>query len=588
MEKRKSEAEEPESKRVSLSSEGPLTADDVELFQKEAIYRQMNSYKRERDELVQQLDALNKGDDDVKEEFKNLTAKYVEACKKLDRMESATVQRVNLVDRTNNSENGDSPEVKNEQDAGATGSSSPEADKKSVDDSDSAKIKAANEKALKDAESEIKVLKDEINVITLEREKLTKRISELDEKLASNPISVNILEDKLKLSNSRTAQLGAQIDNLHKQIDEFKGVRADYEFKVRSSLEEKLHSLEKKWTAADADAKRLRQERDELLDQMNIQKAETAAKKNEIGKLKELIELDASNANATNTNTNTNTKAEESKVETNTNTTIPEDFEELKKFSTTLVRQKNALAEEISQLEIGFVNAKNKAKQALKEASESEQKMGVLNATKLRTDHKYFEAMRQKDLISSDLANCKRQLALSAQLLNDKKAIEQKLVTQLSSIQKQMVQCEQKVRDKQKECEKSSSQVRDIENMLNQSKASLSNLRRQLEETEKSKFELESRKRDSDIEIEKLKSQLDTQAKFAVSGSSSEIQEQIESLRSIAMCPVCQKNWKDTAISTCGHTLCNECVKSRLAARMRSCPMCNTHFSSADVLAIHL
>ena len=67
-----------------------------------------------------------------------------------------------------------------------------------------------------------------------------------------------------------------------------------------------------------------------------------------------------------------------------------------------------------------------------------------------------------------------------------------------------------------------------------------------------------------------------------------EDEQQLEALRSIAKCSVCTKNWKDTAITVCGHVFCSSCTQERLAARLRRCPSCNKGFSSNDLLTIHL
>lgn len=61
-----------------------------------------------------------------------------------------------------------------------------------------------------------------------------------------------------------------------------------------------------------------------------------------------------------------------------------------------------------------------------------------------------------------------------------------------------------------------------------------------------------------------------------------------DSFRSLIYCSLCSKNWKNTAIKSCGHVFCEPCAKERLAARMRKCPSCNKQFSSNDLLTIHL
>ena len=98
-----------------------------------------------------------------------------------------------------------------------------------------------------------------------------------------------------------------------------------------------------------------------------------------------------------------------------------------------------------------------------------------------------------------------------------------------------------------------------------------------------------------EIELTKVEKQLksteDILQKYKSNNTNSLLQEdeqQLEALRSIAKCSVCSKNWKDTAITVCGHVFCSKCTQERLAARLRRCPSCNKGFSANDLLAVHL
>jgi E3 ubiquitin-protein ligase BRE1 len=61
-----------------------------------------------------------------------------------------------------------------------------------------------------------------------------------------------------------------------------------------------------------------------------------------------------------------------------------------------------------------------------------------------------------------------------------------------------------------------------------------------------------------------------------------------EMLRTLALCTVCRRNFKNTAIKTCGHVFCKECVEERLTSRSRKCPNCNKSFGNNDYMHITL
>jgi len=53
------------------------------------------------------------------------------------------------------------------------------------------------------------------------------------------------------------------------------------------------------------------------------------------------------------------------------------------------------------------------------------------------------------------------------------------------------------------------------------------------------------------------------------------------------LCAVCKKNFKDTAIKSCGHLFCKECVEERLTSRSRKCPQCGKSFGANDHMRVH-
>lgn len=53
------------------------------------------------------------------------------------------------------------------------------------------------------------------------------------------------------------------------------------------------------------------------------------------------------------------------------------------------------------------------------------------------------------------------------------------------------------------------------------------------------------------------------------------------------ICSICNENFKNTVLKTCGHLFCSKCVESRLTNRMRKCPNCSRAFDRMDVMAVH-
>lgn len=577
--KRPSDGPVSDAKRVSTDNDGPVTSEDIEEFQKDALFRELTSCKRERDELQTQLDASKLGDDKLKEELKALTEKYLNVSKRVERLSSPIVARVMHIKNGESVPSSDSPS--------SDPSSKPEGN------SDGQKGSEVNENAqilelkskLAAAQGEVEKTKEFISAEDKKRQELENKVRSLDEKLASAPKTAEVTESRLKEAYSETQRLAEEARNLQKEISELKAGQNDFENKIRQKNEANITALESRLAAAEGDVGRIRAARDELLSEVNILKAESAEHRNEAARYKELAELSTVNGDAsgsTNGTSNDNT-AKDSEFET-----LPGDADGLKERCWSLIRQNKALSEEITGLEQGFARASTKAKQAVKATASAEQKLGVLNTAKVRSDEKYINAMRARDSLSQELQRTKAALARSAEVVSDLKAQEQRVSGQVSKLQRQVAQTEVLLQQRKHENDLIRRSKAEADGLVATLRLGSEKLREQLAQRDVEKAAADMARRNAETDVEKLKRELDTQRAINGLGSATDVQEQLESLRSIAMCPVCQKNWKNRAISTCGHTLCNECVQNRLNARMRSCPMCNGHFASNDVLPIHL
>lgn len=579
--KRLNSEDEPEQKRQALSSDGPLTLDDVEEFQREALFVQLSAYKRERDELKSQLDALNKGDEAVKAELEKLTEKYVDATKKLDRENCPAVQRVyrsapSGETSSSDSKTSDKTASQSEENAGENNKET------KPENSDKERLLAESEELAAGLQNEIAKLKEQLQNSDAEKIKLSQSIATIEQELAAALAAKKIQDARIAEFDGLKQKLAECITNIHTDLDKLKSAQPEIEAKARSQAEKLVQQTEKRLATAEADAKRLRKERDELADEIAIQKTENAAHKNEAKKIQQSLDFELSSKQILEREmTSANTSVDAGNTE---NLSV----DELKQKCESLARQKAALEGEINGLEKGFRKAKEKAREALKSAAESEQKMGVLNTAKVRSDHKYLEAMRAKDAVSSELANTKRALATSAELLSEKRQLEQKLVNQTSQQQKDVVSKDSTIRQRDKDIESLKARLQTADMHIKQSRDAQSGLQKKLFSLEEEKLKVENEKRAAEQQCARVEGQLKSMKAVSGRGTPEEVREQLESLRSIAMCPVCQKNFKNRAVTTCGHAMCDECVQSRLAARMRNCPICNTHFASNDVIPIHL
>lgn len=566
--KRASDGDVPDAKRVSLDE--PVNAEDVGVFQKDALFRQMTAYRRERDELQAQLQAASQGDDALKAELRKLTEQYVDAQRQLERQQSSSVAKLLHQGKPAEPAKSETPPTAETAANGATGG----------DPKEILKLKDA----LAASEGEVAQLKQTVDTLDQKRRENEQAMRDLQERLAVLPTAVQAAEHALGVAQRDAQKLAQETQALQQTLADIRGGQAEFEQAAREKAATLVANLERRATAAEADVARIRAHRDELLSETNVLKADNARQKNELARAQELAELSENEKNVKN-------EVEAARVTppaSGTGEDLPTTVEALTERCTVLLKQNRALQSEIGSLEQGFARANAKAKQAVKATAAVEQKLGVLNSAKVRSDEKYLGAMRAKDADAQELARSRAALARSAEVVAEQKAVEQRLTAQATRLLKQIAQHETDVQRERRDADSARRQRQEAEALVAQVRAQLAAVREQVVEQETQRHAADVARRHAETKIEKLDRQIDAQRAISGLGSSADVQEQLESLRSIAMCPVCQKNWKNRALTTCGHTMCEDCVQSRLAARMRKCPMCNGHFASNDVLAIHL
>lgn len=65
-------------------------------------------------------------------------------------------------------------------------------------------------------------------------------------------------------------------------------------------------------------------------------------------------------------------------------------------------------------------------------------------------------------------------------------------------------------------------------------------------------------------------------------------QQELETLRTMVRCSLCNVRSKRSVITRCMHMFCEECLAQWQAKRHRNCPSCKTGFSAQDVKQIYL
>lgn len=412
-------------------------------------------------------------------------------------------------------------------------------------------------------------------------EELKNRLSNLtEEDLSRSPRFIELASQNstLKESLSQINQSQQELVNKVKLLEEKDGA---YSKVVNRELEEENSRLKETLSRSENDLARIRAIRDELLAKQTILNSEVDNKKTnaELNELNRVLDGRLSKLEKT--------RQDEYKGEDDSK------LQSLEKDE--LVKRLQILNAEVKEIELAFQQTRSLTLDKQKEIVDNEGLVKKLTIEKNKADQKYFASMRVKDSLSAENKVLKSQVAKSQELVNKLTEIEKTYVSKIEILNKSVN--DYKVIKEMATQE--NTQLQGNLKMLGKTretiKKELSDAKQDVAQLKKQNGDLASEVNSKTVAFSKLEAKLRATEsllqKYKQNNTSSILEEdekQLEALRSITKCSVCLKNWKNTAITACGHVFCDGCVQERLAARLRRCPTCNKGFSSNDLLSIHL
>lgn len=259
-----------------------------------------------------------------------------------------------------------------------------------------------------------------------------------------------------------------------------------------------------------------------------------------------------------------------------------------------LVSKVMLLQAELLEVELAFNDTRKMALNKVEIAAAHDAAIKKLTVEKNKADQKYFGLMRLKDTISQENKLLKAQVSKLQEVVKLLQEVEKILQGKLELATRQTHEFQQIKETAIGETSRLSEQLARLkklqESLVEETKrlrlevealvAKRTKCQQEVNEAQKAHSKMEAKLKATEALLKKYKSK---NPLLVV-----EDEQEIEGLRSMAKCLVCLKNWKDTAITVCGHVFCNHCTSERLAARLRRCPSCNKGFSANDLLLIHL
>ncbi|KAL4801358.1 BRE1 E3 ubiquitin ligase-domain-containing protein [Aspergillus unguis] len=522
----------------------------------------------------------------LEESLEEASLRYMVAEKKLDRARSLTVAKLEKQYIFGAARPGGDGASGNREEPPASNGATPTAERTPESDEAYNKLAASSEKQkqqLQKLETENANLLSQITELNIKRTKLTdddyahtdlfkylrsqyddvvKRINNLE------AVNVQLREEAAKLRSERTAYRN-QID------EETQGVIAEKEAQLMKT---------------ENDLARIRNTRDELLADQQMRKSAQEQEKTATLKVQELADAGRAQIAAL------ESEVERLRIELGQHkvdhpSTDDIAIEDLRTKYSNLERQYSMLSTELASMQTACKKYSQLASQKVTDFGALEEKMTRLAAEKSKADQKYFGAMKSKEARDMEVRTLRMQNSKSSDIVSQLKESEALTRSLLANMEKQASEMKEALNTVGNKYQASQQQITENNIMMEGLRGQITELKALSVSKDSTLAATSSACRRAETEVEGLKASLaDTKKSLenwknkSLGNSSSEY----EMLRSLALCTVCRRNFKNTAIKTCGHVFCKDCVEERLTSRSRKCPNCNRSFGNNDHMHITL
>lgn len=532
------------------------------------------------------LERNNTEKQDLEDQLTSATSRYMLAEKKLDRARSSVVQRMERQSGLGGQKQSgtDGGPVKRE-DSAVNGTVEALDNLVELEENNN-KLSAVSEKQ-----------KEQLEALTVENANLSGQITEWKIKstrFSDDDYAGTDLFKALKSQHEDVIKRVNNLEALNVQLQEeamkLQSERTLYRSQMESETQQVVGDKETLLSTAETNLARIRSYRDELLADQAVRKA---AQEQERTSLKHISDLAAAREERI-----LALEAEMERLRVQMGGSVPSSPtidqispDELRSKYQVLDRQYTLLRGELESMQAAYQKAMKAGSLKVSEFTALEEKVLRLTAEKAKADQKFFGAMKSKETRESEVRTLRMQNVKSSDVVSQLKESEAASRALLANHEKQLAGLRDALTATTSNHRVSQQQEAENKLLIDGLKAQVEELKKILVQKDSNIAATSMSYRHKEQETEELKATLADTTKsletWKARGLGNQTDE-YEALRSIALCQVCRKNFKDTVIKTCGHVFCKECVEERQSSRSRKCPHCNKSFGMSDWMKITL
>lgn len=540
----------------------------------------------EKDHLVR-LQRLATEKDQLSGRLDTATHRYLLAEKRIDRLKSSQVQKLEQQAVASNSVKEETPSATNGTEGVNGGSPGPVSEE----------VEAARNQAVVEATKR----KEQLDQIALENKKLTEEVSALKVRLTGLSDDDYAKTDLFKALKNQHEDVIKRINNLEatniqlrEEAQKYQAERTAYRIKIDDETRSSLAESESNVSQAEANLARIRSVRDELMAKNSVLEASHKETHASTEQSKELVSACESRIAALESECERlRLQIAEGQIAEDTATSGLEDLtpKQLHDKISSLENQLKLLSNELPSMEAAWKKAQAIASKKIADIATWEDNVAKAHADKAKADQKFFAAMKAKGELEQQIRVLRTQATKSTEVVAQLKeadslsrSLVDKLEKQTAEMRSQMEelsiqhrQLQQKVSENAVLSEGQVSQIVELKKIVEAKDASYVAARhsQRESETERDKLTAQVAGLEKQVQIWKKKSAGNQSSETAI-------------MESMIQCQICKSKFKNTVIKTCGHMFCDQCVQDRLTNRARKCPNCGKAFGSNDTMRVHL
>ncbi|RYP48408.1 hypothetical protein DL768_005681 [Monosporascus sp. mg162] len=499
---------------------------------------QVNALLAKQKDFLVKIDRLTSDKDNLSTQLDTATLRYMKAERKLDRLKSAQVQKL-------------------EQQAIAQATSRPGASDQQNGmgiDGPSGGSEAL-QSALQEATAVAEKRKEQLEAALNETKSLQEQLSTIQARQTSLSDEEYSRTEVFRLFKAQNEELTKRVNHLeaaNKSLqsmnEQLKKEREASRQQLETEAQALIADLEDQLQQADTNLARIRATRDELLAEVTMLKAGKEQERTAIEHMKELLSAKEDRISTLESEVERLKPSEDADM-----TARPEIDElspdELREKCKKLMRDYESIESELPGLTKTIKRYKELANNKVMDFATLEERVALAIAEKGKADQKYFNTRKDADQKGEEIKKLRMQNNKSSEIISQLKDVEAQNRTLVTNLDKQLADMKQTnaaLMAENKRLDVSSGEALRRFDTLKQQVTELTGLVKSKDSTTAMARE---RTTNLEVDVEKLKVRLDSTSKDRdkwKAKSLSNSSEEEEMLRKLATCSICRTNFKDT------------------------------------------